>query len=258
MKLLFLFSSISFCYFCCLWTNYNPTDLKNSGFISFIITTILLIFLSLVIVIPLVYIVSLSLYCYIEKKWIKEIILTILNAFNSLPSILFSVFGFVVFVVTFRIGDTGFSIFAASLSLFFIIFPYMVISCYDAYCNIPINIYYNALALGITKWQAFNKIIFRRIKISFLIIIFFTISRIISETAPVIFVLGSSFYIPQNFFSQGSTISTAIYLLLTTSTDPYAHNFVYSLSFLTIFILFIINLLIKLINYHQKKIHTFV
>lgn len=232
---------------------YNPTNLSQSGFGPFLVTTIMLVFLVLVLSLPLGFAISLFTMYYCSSSRLKHFIMDSIVIYNAVPSIIFGIFGMSVFVILWHIGQTGFSILAASLTLLFVILPTMIGGFNEALQNISIDFILNAKALGASDWQVIQKILLPQAKSGFLTSTMLSISRVIGETGPVFLTLGAAYFTPTSFLDQGRTLTGAIFLLLTQSNDPSAYHYIYALCLVTVFLIFVLNLTARLILYFQRR-----
>ncbi len=186
---------------------------KNSTAQS-LINTLLIILVCLVIGFPLALIVAIYLNEYSINKTSKKIILFFLDSLGTTPSIIFGMFGMLLFIQTFgwtSNGIYGNSLIAGALTLIIVVLPSFTRLVEQSLKNIPDEIRSNSYALGNTKLQTIFKLILPMALISITTSIITTIGRIFSETAPLYLTAGLSSSSYSMLDRPGTTLTTQIY-----------------------------------------------
>lgn len=189
---------------------------ENVSVIPSLINTILIIFFTLLLAVPIgigsaIYLVE---YSKKSSKIIKLIRLTT-ETLSGIPSIVYGLFGLLMFVTYFKLG---YSLIAGVLTLAIIILPIIIITTEEALLSVPDTLREASLGLGAGKFKTIYKIILPNAKNGIIGGVMLSIGRIVGESAALIFTAGTVASIPFNssspFFLQSTrTMSVHMYLL---------------------------------------------
>lgn len=111
------------------------------------------------------------------------------EALASVPSVVFGVFGAIVFLTTLKLG---FSILSGALTLTLLNLPLMVRIAEDALRTVPESYREASLALGGTQWETIRKAVLPSAMPGIVTGMVLTGGRIIGETAPLILTTGTT------------------------------------------------------------------
>ena len=130
----------------------------------------------------------------------------------GVPSIIFGLFGLVLFVLTLGFG---WSILAGALTLAFMTLPTIIRTSEEALRAVPAGYREVSLSLGANKWQTIRKVVLPAALPGILTGLILAIGRAIGETAAVIFTAGSSLprRIPTSLLEGTRTLSVHFYQL---------------------------------------------
>lgn len=130
----------------------------------------------------------------------------------GVPSIIFGLFGFVLFVLTLGFG---WSILAGGLTLAFMTLPTVIRTSEEALRAVPAGYREVSLSLGASKWQTIRKVVLPAALPGILTGVTLGLGRAIGETAAVIFTAGSSLphLVPTSLFDGTRTLSVHFYQL---------------------------------------------
>jgi phosphate transport system permease protein len=130
----------------------------------------------------------------------------------GVPSIIFGLFGFVLFVLTLGFG---WSILAGGLTLAFMTLPTIIRTSEEALRAVPAGYRDVSLSLGASKWQTIVKVVLPAGLPGILTGVILGLGRAIGETAAVIFTAGSSLprRIPTSLLEGTRTLSVHFYQL---------------------------------------------
>lgn len=130
----------------------------------------------------------------------------------GVPSIIFGLFGFVLFVLTLGFG---WSILAGGLTLAFMTLPTIIRTSEEALRAVPAGYREVSLSLGASKWQTILKVVLPAALPGILTGVILGLGRAIGETAAVIFTAGSSLprRIPTSLLEGTRTLSVHFYQL---------------------------------------------
>ena len=143
------------------------------------------------------------------------------NNLAGVPSVVFGLFGLVVFV---KYLNFGVSILSGSLSLGILILPTIIRASEEALLAVPQSFREGSLALGATKWQTIQKLVLPNAISGILTGSILSIGRAAGETAPILFT-ATTFYtmrLPSSIFSEVQALPYHIYALLSEGTHPEA------------------------------------
>ncbi|GKT02813.1 phosphate ABC transporter permease PstA [Furfurilactobacillus sp. WILCCON 0119] len=126
---------------------------------------------------------------YAKKNWLTSLVRTAIEILSSLPSVVVGLFGFLLFVVRFKMG---FSILSGALALTFFNLPLLTRSIETALAAIP-NLQREAgLALGLSRWETVTHVILPAAVPSILTGVILSAGRVFGEAAALIYTSGQS------------------------------------------------------------------
>lgn len=179
-----------------------------------IFVSLYILVLSLVIVTPLGVGAAIYLSEYAKPGPITTLIRFSTEALASVPSVVFGVFGAIVFLV---VMGLGFSVLSGALTLALLNLPLMVRIAEDAIRAVPEAYREASLALAGTKWETIRKAILPSAVPGIVTAMVLTGGRIIGETAPLILTTGTTISpnarYSLNPFQTGETLAVHIWVL---------------------------------------------
>jgi len=189
----------------------NPVDMgKSGGIFSTIIGTITLTFGAILIAAPLGIGTAVYLTEYTRENKFTRIVKFGSECLAGIPSIIFGLFGFILFVIKLQLG---WSILSGSLTMSFMILPTIIRTSEEAIKSVP-NIYREvSYSLGCTKWQTVTRVVLPSAIPGIMTGIVLSIGRSIGETAAVIFTAGSALRLPTSLFSSSRTMAVHFYIM---------------------------------------------
>lgn len=131
---------------------------------------------------------------------------------SAVPSIVFGLFGFALFVVKLKPITGGWSILSGALTGVFMILPILIRASEEAIKAVPQEYKEGSLALGASKEQTVTHIIIPAAMPGIITGIILGIGRIIGETAAFLLTLGGSVLVPHSIFDPARTLAMHIYL----------------------------------------------
>jgi phosphate transport system permease protein len=189
----------------------NPLDMGRSGGIfSTIVGTIALTFMAVLIATPLGVGTAIYLTEYTFEGRLTRVIRFGAECLAGIPSIIFGLFGFILFVTTLGFG---WSILSGGLTLAFMILPTIIRTSEEAIRAVPGSFRQVSYSLGSTKWQTVGRVVLPSALPGIATGIILSIGRSIGETAAVIFTAGSALHLPSSLFSSSRTMSVHFYIL---------------------------------------------
>jgi len=165
----------------------------------------------------------------------------------GVPSILFGLFGYALFVVALNFG---FSILSGALAGACLILPVIIRTTEEALYSVPRSYREASLALGATKWQTTWNVVLPSALPGIFTGIVLSVGRIISETAVFYVTLGGNHHMPTSLLDSGRTMALHLFYL---ATDTNAMEKAMATGVILIVSIFLINLLIHLLS--RRLIH---
>jgi phosphate transport system permease protein len=173
---------------------------------------------------------------------------------SGVPSIVYGLFGVVLFVQMMRMGTC---ILSAGLTRGLKTLPWTITASEEALKSIPNSYREGALALGATKWQAIRTNVLPYAIPGMLTGTILGLARAAGETAPILFT-GAAFYlpfVPKSLFSQFMALPYHLYIM---STQHHAiakvRPIAYGTALVLIVLVFAMNLSAILLRYRLRKI----
>ncbi len=165
----------------------------------------------------------------------------------GVPSILFGLFGYALFVTALHFG---FSLLSAALSGACLILPVMIRTTEEALRAVPRSYREASLALGTTQWQTVRDVVLPAAMPGILTGVILSVSRVISETAIFYVTLGGSSRMPSSLLSGGRTMALHLYYL---ATDTRAFDKAMGAAVVLIVLVFLLNAAMSLISHRLAK-----
>jgi len=189
----------------------NPMDMgKSGGIFSTVVGTVALSVLAIVIAAPLGVGTAIYLTEYTWGGPLTRIIRFGAECLAGIPSIIFGLFGFILFVTKLKFG---WSILSGGLTLAFMLLPTIIRTSEEAIKSVPPAYRLVSFSLGSTKWQTVMRVVLPSALPGIVTGIVLSIGRSIGETAATIFTAGSALRMPTSLFSSTRTMSIHFYIL---------------------------------------------
>lgn len=189
----------------------------EGGISTTIVATVYLVLLTVVIAAPLGILAAVYLVEYAESAQGSPVIrrLVALARFSietlaGVPSIIFGLFGYALFVVALELG---FSLLSASLAGACLILPVVIRTSEEALRAVPRSYREGSLALGATPWQTVRGVVLPTAAPGIITGIVLSVGRIVSETAVFFVTLGGSHRMPTSIMSGGRTMALHVFYL---------------------------------------------
>lgn len=191
---------------------FESTDQK--GILPMIINTLYLIVLTLLIATPVGLGTAIYLTQYARQGRLVRIIRFATETLAGIPSILYGLFGFALFVSFFRFS---YSILAGALTLAIMVMPTMIRTTEESLRSVPQQYKEGALALGAGKLRVIIGIILPAAMPGILTAVILSMGRIVGESAALLFTSGLVTNMPDGLFSHilssGRTLTLHLYQL---------------------------------------------
>lgn len=188
--------------------NYNS---ENVSLLPALFNTITMTVISLVIAVPFgigsaIYLVE---YAKRGNKIVSLVRLTT-ETLSGIPSIVYGLFGYLLFVVSF---GWGYSVLAGAITISIMILPLIMRTTEEALKAVPDSYREGSFGLGAGKLRTVIRVVLPSAMPGILSGIILAIGRIVGETAALMFTSGTVADIPDSLFSSGRTLAVHMYVL---------------------------------------------
>ncbi|MDP3488418.1 MAG: phosphate ABC transporter permease PstA, partial [Bacillota bacterium] len=129
---------------------------------------------------------------FAPNNWLTRLLERSLINLAGVPSVVFGLFGYALFVIMLGFGS---SLLSASLTLAALTLPLVVTATRQALFVIPKSFREASLALGATRWQSVSTVLLPCAKSGILTGTLLGLARAAGETAPIL-ITGVAFYLP--------------------------------------------------------------
>ncbi len=227
--------------------------MTEGGIFPAIFGTFLVTIITAALAIPLGVFAAIYLNEYAGQGILTKIIRLSIRNLSGVPSIVYGLFGVILFVNAMRLGT---SISSAGLTLGLLTLPWTITASEEALKTVPDSYREGALALGATKWQAIRTNVLPYAMPGILTGAILGLARAAGETAPIMFT-GAAFYLPYLPKSLGDQFMALPYHLYIMSTQHHAIQTVRPIAYGTALVLiaFVLgmNLVAVIIRYRLRK-----
>lgn len=222
----------------------------EGGMSTTIVTTLYLVVLTIVIATPLgvgaaVYLVEYAGDASRESKIIAFLVKaarTGVEILAGVPSIIFGLFGFAMFVSYMKLG---FSLLSASLSGAALVLPTIIRTSEEALLTVPRSYREGSLSLGATKWYTIFNVVLPSALPGIVTGIVLSVGRIIAETAVFWVTLGGSYNLPKSVMNSGRSMALHVYML---ASETRAFDKAMATASILIITIIVLNLAINIVS----------
>ncbi len=222
----------------------------EGGMSTTIVTTLYLVILTIVIATPLgvgaaIYLVEYAGDASRESKLVAFLVKaarTGVEILAGVPSIIFGLFGFALFVSYLKLG---FSLLSASLSGAALIMPTIIRTSEEALLTVPRSYREGSLSLGATKWHTIFNVVLPSAIPGIVTGIVLSVGRIIAETAIFWVTLGGSYQLPKSIMNSGRSMALHVYML---ASETRAFDKAMGTASILIIIIILLNLSINILS----------
>ncbi len=196
-----------------------PRDgMTAGGIFPAILGTFLVSLITVIFSVPLGMFAAVYLNEYARPGRTTRLIRLAIRNLSGVPSIVYGLFGVVLFVQMMRLGT---SVLSAGLTLGLLTLPWTITASEEALKTVPKSYRDGALALGATKWYAIRTNVLPYAVPGMLTGIILGLARAAGETAPILFT-GAAFFLPhlpKSLFDQFMALPYHLYIMATQHHD---------------------------------------
>lgn len=227
--------------------------MTEGGIFPAIFGTFLVTVLTAVFAVPLGMGCAIYLNEYANDNVFTRVIRMSIRNLSGVPSIVYGLFGVVLFVQLMQIGTC---ILASGLTLGLMTLPWTITASEEALKNVPQAYRDGALALGAGKWYAIRTNVLPYAVPGMLTGTILGLSRAAGETAPILFTGAAFFlpYLPETPFDQFMALPYHLYIMATQHhAIMQVRPIAYATALVLIMLVFSMNLFAIVARYRLRK-----
>lgn len=184
----------------------------NMSMMPAIISTVYMTVLSLIMAVPIGIFSAIHLTEYAKKNSrLVKIIRTTTETLSGIPSIVYGLFGYILFVITL---GWSYSLIAGAVTLAIMILPLIMRTTEEALMSVPDSYREGSFGLGAGKLYTVFRLILPCAVPGILAGVILAIGRIVGESAALIFTSGTVAQAPDSLLDSARTLSVHMYALL--------------------------------------------
>ena len=185
---------------------------ENQSMLPAIINTVIMIALTLMLAVPIGVFAAIYLVEYSKRgnRFVKIIRITA-ETLSGIPSIVYGLFGYIVFVITL---GWSFTLLSGVITMAIMILPLIMRTTEEALMAVPDSFREGDFGLGAGRLRTVFRIVLPSSVPGILSGVILAIGRIVGESAALIFTSGTNPVVPKSLFSSASTLSVHLYTLL--------------------------------------------
>lgn len=222
----------------------------NSGGIGpIILNTLYSLFITLILALPIGILTAVYLCEYAKDNLLTKILVFSIDILSAIPSIIFGLFGMLIFVQYFK---WSFSILSGSFTLTIMILPTIIKTTFEALKVVPPSLKEASYALAATKTETIYKVILPYCKVPIISSAILAAGRAIGETAALLYTMGSSLKLATSPLSSARSLAVHIYL---TISEGQSLQRAFLAAVVLLFFILILNTSTKLLtrNYYSRR-----
>ena len=185
---------------------------ENQSMMPAIINTVIMIAITLMLAVPIGVFAAIYLVEYSKRgnRFVKIIRITA-ETLSGIPSIVYGLFGYIVFVITL---GWSFTLLSGVITMAIMILPLIMRTTEEALMAVPDSFREGSFGLGAGRLRTVFRIVLPSSVPGILSGVILAIGRIVGESAALIFTSGTNPVVPKSLFSSASTLSVHLYTLL--------------------------------------------
>ena len=220
---------------------------KIGGISTIILNTFAMILLTLLFAVPPGIFAAVYLVEYAHEGRLVRLIRLGTETLAGIPSIIFGLFGMLVFVQGF---GWGISLLSGSCTLTLMILPTIVRTAEEALKSVPHSFREGSLALGATRVETIFRVVLPAAFPSIAAGVILASGRALGETAALLYTMGSNYNLTSGLFDSTRTLAVHIYLII---AEGIASERAFASGAVLVFFILIINTAAKLAVKHVGR-----
>lgn len=226
----------------------------GGGIFPMIVSTLMLIAVSLLFAAPVGILAAIYMVEYAKPGKLVRLIRFATEVLSGIPSVVFGLFGMLIFVNTFHLGM---SILSGALTLMILLLPTMMRTTEEALKSVPMSYREASYGLGANKIQTLSKVVLPSAIPGILVGVILSIGRTIGESAALLFTIGTFAKLPLNptsgnlsLFQTGTSLTVRAYVEVKESGNI---EMAAAIGIVILVIVFTLNLISRLISRKFSK-----
>ena len=227
--------------------------MTEGGIFPAILGTLMVSLITILFAVPFGMFAAIYLHEYARPGKLTRLIRLSIRNLSGVPSIVYGLFGVVLFVQMMRFGT---SVLSAGLTLGLLTLPWTITACEEALKTVPKSYREGAFALGATKWYTIRTNVLPYAIPGMMTGMILGLARAAGETAPILFT-GAAFFLPhlpKSLFDQFMALPYHLYIM---ATQHHAIEKVRPLAYGTALVLlglvFLLNISAIFVRYRFRK-----
>lgn len=226
----------------------------GGGIFPMIISTLMLITVALLFAAPIGILAAIYMVEYAKPGKLVKVIRFATEVLSGIPSVVFGLFGMLIFVNTFKLGM---SILSGGLTLMILLLPTMMRTTEEALKSVPMSYREASYGLGANKIQTLSKVVLPSAIPGILVGVILSIGRTIGESAALLFTIGTFAKLPINpssgtlsLLETGTSLTVRAYVEVKESGNV---EMAAAIGIVILVIVFTLNLVSRLISKKLSK-----
>lgn len=183
----------------------------ETGLVPKILSTFYVVIVALIVGLSIGIFTAIYLSQYLKNLKVKHMFDLLLSTLNSIPSVIFGLFGYSIFVLALHLPV---STFVGGLTLGIMILPTIIFIVKSALDNVDENLIIAAYALGGSKWKVVKAVILPEIKSGIVNAIILSLAKILGESAALVLTMGTAYDFTKNLLDQSRTLASHMLVVI--------------------------------------------
>lgn len=226
----------------------------GGGIFPMIVSTLMLILVALLFSAPVGILAAIYMVEYAKPGKLVNLIRFATEVLSGIPSVVYGLFGMLIFVNTLKLGM---SILSGGLTLMILLLPTMMRTTEEALKAVPMSYREASYGLGANKIQTLSKVVLPSAIPGILVGVILSIGRTIGESAALLFTIGTFAKLPINptsgnlsLFETGTSLTVRAYVEVKESGNV---EMAAAIGIVILVIVFTLNMISRLISKKFSK-----
>lgn len=182
---------------------------KTGGIIAIVGNTVILVLMSGLISGVIGISAAIYLCFYARESKFTSLIRSAIEVLAGIPSIIFGLFGLLIFV---GLCKFGYSLLSGILTLSIMILPTIISTSENAIQGVDKSLFEASIGLGGTRLESIIKVVLKEAKHGIVSGMILSLGRALGETAALVYTVGSSYRLAHSLLSSARPLAMHIYL----------------------------------------------
>ena len=208
---------------------------KVGGISTIVLNTLIMIALTLLFSTPVGVAAAVYLVEYAKQGRLVNLLRLGTETLAGIPSVIFGLFGFIVFVSLFGFGI---GLLSGTLTITMMILPTIIRTSEEALKAVPFGLREGSLALGATRLQTIFRVVVPAATPGILTGVILAVGRAVGETAALLFTMGFDYRLVKDLSSSARMLSVHLYQLV---REGISFDRAFATATILIIVVFIVN-----------------